>query len=75
MNVFGTAPSTMSKHMSILAAADLVQSRRDSRWTYYSRPTEPAPEIGKLLDLVDTVAAEDPVVCSDAARTKRVVCR
>ncbi|OGJ86996.1 MAG: hypothetical protein A2268_07260 [Candidatus Raymondbacteria bacterium RifOxyA12_full_50_37] len=29
------APSTVSKHMSILKAAGLVESRRDEKWIYY----------------------------------------
>ena len=29
------APSTVSKHMSILKAAGLVESRKDERWQYY----------------------------------------
>lgn len=34
------APSTVSKHMSILRQAGLVSSRKDSRWVYYSQITE-----------------------------------
>lgn len=33
------APSTVSKHMTILKSAGLVDSRKDSRWVYY-RVTE-----------------------------------
>ena len=33
--LLGLAPSTVSKHMSILANARLVESRQDSRWRYY----------------------------------------
>lgn len=29
------APSTVSKHMSILKQADLVATRRSGKWTYY----------------------------------------
>ena len=29
------APSTVSKHMSILKHADLVETRRAGKWTYY----------------------------------------
>jgi len=31
----GLAPSTVSKHMSILDHARLVESRKDGRWVYY----------------------------------------
>ena len=33
--LLGLAPSTVSKHMSILANARLVESRQDGRWRYY----------------------------------------
>ena len=36
--VVGLAPSTVSKHLSILSAADLVDSRKDGRWAYYRLP-------------------------------------
>ena len=29
------APSTVSKHMSVLKQARMVDSRKDGRWTYY----------------------------------------
>lgn len=32
------APSTVSKHMSILRQAGLVDSRKDGRWAYYFLP-------------------------------------
>ena len=35
IELFNLAPSTISKHMSILKQAGLVDSRKDSRWVYY----------------------------------------
>ncbi len=32
------APSTVSRHMSILRQAGLVESRKTGRWVYYRRP-------------------------------------
>ena len=32
------APSTVSKHMSILRNADLVSWRKEGRWVYYKLP-------------------------------------
>lgn len=34
----GLAPSTVSKHLSILSSAGLVDSRKDGRWAYYRLP-------------------------------------
>ena len=36
--LFGLAPSTISKHLSILFQAGLVESRKDGRWFYYQLP-------------------------------------
>lgn len=35
VEVLGLAPSTVSKHMSILQQARLVESRKEGRWTYF----------------------------------------
>jgi DNA-binding transcriptional ArsR family regulator len=75
VELFGTAPSTMSKHMSLLAAVDLVRSRRDGRWTYYSLPEGPVREVGDALDLVRRMTADDPVVREDVGRSKSLRCR
>ena len=39
--MLGVAPATVSRHMSILQNAGLVESRKDGRWVYY-RISEPA---------------------------------
>jgi ArsR family transcriptional regulator len=39
------APSTVSKHMSILRQAGLVESRKVARWVHYSLPDRKAPRI------------------------------
>ncbi|NQT84034.1 winged helix-turn-helix transcriptional regulator [bacterium] len=36
--VIGNAPSTVSKHLSILRNAGLVEGRKDGRWVYYRLP-------------------------------------
>ena len=35
IELLGLAPSTVSKHMSVLHQAGLVDSRKDGRWSYY----------------------------------------
>ena len=37
------APSTVSKHVSVLRQARLVEGRKDGRWIYYRRAGESAP--------------------------------
>jgi DNA-binding transcriptional ArsR family regulator len=41
--LFGLAPSTVSKHLSILFQAGLAESRKEGRWIYYSLPGKSAP--------------------------------
>ena len=44
------APSTVSKHMDVLAQAGLVQRRKQGRWQYFSlAKREPAPRVRQAL--------------------------
>src|SRR5450756_2074826 len=42
MEVLALAPSTVSKHLSILSAAGLVDMRKVGRWAYYRLPEGPS---------------------------------
>lgn len=50
------APSTVSKHMSILRQADLVESRKEGRWIYYRLSTEFAT--APVRGIVDALCAQ-----------------
>ena len=41
--LFGLAPSTVSKHLSMLHHAGLILSRKSERWVYYRLPDKSAP--------------------------------
>ena len=43
------APSTVSRHMSVLQQAGLVESRKEGRWVYYRLPEDPLPHVGGAL--------------------------
>ena len=73
--ILGVAPSTISKHMSILADAGLVQSRREGRWTHYELPVSPTEEVARALDFVQLITAGDPILHDDAGRIKNLTCR
>lgn len=47
IELLGLAPSTVSKHMSILKQAGLVEARKVGRWMYYRLPDEHAPAAGQ----------------------------
>jgi ArsR family transcriptional regulator, arsenate/arsenite/antimonite-responsive transcriptional repressor len=38
VEVLGLAPSTVSKHLSVLSTAGLVDSRKEGRWMYFRLP-------------------------------------
>ncbi len=60
------ATSTVSKHMSILKQAGLVDSRKEGRWMYY-RPAGPeAPKtVRQAMQWLFRSLAEDPQVLRD----------
>jgi ArsR family transcriptional regulator, arsenate/arsenite/antimonite-responsive transcriptional repressor len=49
VEVLGLAPSTVSKHLSLLDAAGLVASRKEGRWIYYRLADGPAAEPFRLI--------------------------
>jgi DNA-binding transcriptional ArsR family regulator len=65
--VLKLANSTISKHLSILAAAGLVEARRDGRWSYYSLTPD-----GRGLRLLGRNVGEDPQVRGDEATLAKV---
>ena len=72
--LFGLAPSTMSKHLSILFQAGLVESRKDGRWIYYRLPGGNAPvEVRDAMDWVETSLRKNPHVVQDEQRIKEIL--
>jgi ArsR family transcriptional regulator len=67
IELLGLAPSTISKHMSILKQAGLVDSRKDSRWVYYRLVDEISDEspISKIVKLSISVLLNDERVKLD----------
>lgn len=67
--LFHIAPSTASRHLSILAAAGLVVARRDGRWTHYRVPPADAPGAAALMaDWMSIHLGQDVVVRDDVRR-------
>lgn len=72
--LFGLAPSTMSKHLSILYQAGLVNSRKEGRWIYYSLAGKEAPApVRNALEWVAQSLADNSRVTEDAKRLKHVL--
>jgi DNA-binding transcriptional ArsR family regulator len=72
--LFGLAASTMSKHLSILYQAGLVDSRKDGRWIYFRLPDGKAPSTVKTaIDWISKAAEEQPRIQEDAKLLKKIV--
>ncbi len=72
--LFGLAPSTMSKHLSILYQARLVNMRKDGRWIYYSLPGKEMPKAAReAIGWVEKSLAEDPRITEDAQKLKQLL--
>lgn len=71
--LFGLAPSTISKHLSILYQAGLVDSHKEGRWIYYRLPgKEATATVRAALKWVGESANGDARVAEDAARLKKI---
>ena len=72
--LFGFAPSTMSKHLSILHHAGLIQSRKTERWVHYRLPDQSVPAaVRKALDWVHQSLAKTQETRTDAKKLKRIL--
>ena len=72
--LFGLASSTMSKHLSILYQAGLVDSRKDGRWIYFRLPDVKAPgTVKRAIDWISKAAEEQPRIQEDAQLLKKIM--
>jgi ArsR family transcriptional regulator len=68
------APSTVSKHMSILRQARLVESRKEGRWMYYRLAGRDAPKAVKdAAAWVRRHLSESPQIVRDAKELDRIL--
>src|ERR1043166_4411742 len=72
--LFGLAPSTMSKHLSVLYQAGLVESRKDGRWIYFRLADGEAPAgVRRAIDWITKAAEGEERVCEDGAKLKKIL--
>ena len=72
--LFGFAPSTVSKHLSILHHAGLIVSRKSERWVYYRLPEKSAPiVIREALDWVHKSLAKTDEATADEKKLKQIL--
>ena len=69
VELLGLATSTVSKHMSILKQARLVDSRKEGRWMYYRLADNDAPKsVQQAMTWLTSSLASDPQVVRDKKR-------
>lgn len=66
IELLGLVPSTVSKHMSILRDAELVEGEKRGKWMYYSLPPKKSnPAVSAILKWVIDQIENDSVVMRD----------
>ena len=73
IEMLGLAPSTVSKHLTVLYQAGLVESRKEGRWIYYRLPEAPGACVQEALQWVRQSLRDDPRIHEDATRLVRVL--
>lgn len=71
--VLGLAPSTVSKHLTLLEAAGLVTDRRDGRWIHYALAVEQRnPYARDVLALLRGPLDREPRILEDRRQLRGV---
>ena len=72
--LFGLASSTISKHLSILHNAGLIESRKEERWVFYRLPGKNAPVVVReAIDWVLKSLGGTPQAAEDRKKLKAVL--
>jgi DNA-binding transcriptional ArsR family regulator len=73
VELLGLANSTVSRHMSILYQARLVDVRKDGRWSYFRLAETQYVEATEVLGTAVRALSRDPIVKSDKKRLKEIL--
>lgn len=72
--LFGFANSTISKHLSLLHQAGLIQSRKAERWVFYRLADQSAPPaVRQALSWIGKSLCESDAVINDAKNLKKIL--
>lgn len=72
--VLGLAPSTVSKHLSVLSEADLVISRKEGRWAHYRLPHGEMLKVMKpVMKWIGESLEHDATIGDDEKKLKEVL--
>ncbi len=74
VELLGLAPSTVSKHMSVLAHAGLIEGNKRGRWMYYRHVREPAnASVRMLLDVLPDLLDQETRIRKDALPLEKIL--
>jgi len=74
MQVLEMSQPRISRHMSVLKNAGLVEDRREGKWIHYSlRKKSPEKAIKIILDSMAVLANDEVVVKADKKKLKKAV--
>ena len=67
------APSTVSKHISLLLQAGLVAKRKCGRWAFYSLSKNASFEVKTAHSFICKALAKNPTVKKDISSLKKIL--
>jgi ArsR family transcriptional regulator len=67
------APSTVSKHLTILKQAGLIEGRKEGRWMHYRLPEHPLSVIARTLEWVFESLSDSPEIAEDQKRLADII--
>lgn len=74
IELLNLAPSTVSRHMSILRQAQLVRARKEGHWNYYRLADDASQDVLQAIQWVVNSLATDQQIVADAERLEHI-CR
>jgi ArsR family transcriptional regulator len=73
IELLNLAPSTVSKHMSILKQARLVESNKNGKWVYYRLPDETSAVAAEAIAWATKHLTSDAAIGKDAKSLKTIL--
>ena len=74
VELLGLAPSTVSKHLSLLYQADVIDQRKDGRWAFYRLNKEFEAD-KSLYDWLVASVGDSERIAADRKSLKAIICR
>ncbi|MDF1809584.1 MAG: metalloregulator ArsR/SmtB family transcription factor [Phycisphaerales bacterium] len=64
--------ASISKHLSMLKRAGLLDSRKEGRWVHYRSPESPTDLVRDSLQLVKSHTQDDAIIIADREKLKSI---